>query len=205
MTEDIVTEYVEETLNPETFDVLEYAANRPVMHDTVEVYMDVDKAARLSELLTERREILAVRREAEKFGDYKSLSITDEDEDTEVDDEINTLVEELQKTALTFHIHSLAPALIRAIEKHHIATKPKNATAEELERAQTVMTSEILAKAIGDVVRGDGAVSSTEWTGEKLLAFEDNVFVEQFDQLVTALHNIVYAGRVFEDALTVDF
>lgn len=205
MNEEKIRNYVDEALDVETFNVLDYLEDQPVATDEVKIYTHVGNSRKLSQLLKERSEILALRKAKAQHDDYSDLSIADEDLDTELDDEINALLEELEKTALTFKMKTVAPALIRAIEKSSEAKVQSDWTAKEQEMHRQRTTADILSRAIDGVYRGDGAVDNTEWNAQRLLKLEEALYAEQSQRLISALYEMVYTGQVFEEALTVDF
>lgn len=205
MNEEKIKNSVETAMDAETFEVLAYVEDQPVAQDNVTIYTNVPNARKLQKLVEERGTILAKRRANEHKEDYSDLSIADNDEDTELDDEINELIEELEKTALTFHTKTVAPKLIKAIERAAVAKADKAWSAEEAQAHSRKTTADILARAIDYVERGDGAKDTTPWTADRLMALEDSLYDTQAEQLVGALYEIVNTGTVFDEALTVDF
>lgn len=205
MNEEKIQDNVSKALNPETFDVLAFIEEQPVATDEVTIYTNVAKARTLHKLMEERGEILAVRRAKQRNDDYSDLAISDNLEDTELDDEINEVIAELDKTALTFSLKTVAPALIRAIEKSAEAKAQPDWSDKELERHNEQTQADILSRAIHSVTRGDGAVDHTDWDTNRLLKLEAALYAEQAQQLIAALYSMVYTGQVFEEALTVDF
>lgn len=200
-----VAEAVEAALNPETFDFLDYLDEQPVAEDSFDIYMHLPSARRLDELMTSRAELLFARREAEKRGEATSLSISDDDEDTEYDDEINELVQKLESTKATFRVQSVAPSLRKAIEKKYQATEDKTWTDEEKAKHSNKRVADILSRAITSVTRGDNAVDSVAWDADRLLKAEDKLYEKQAERLIQNLWNMVYVGDVFDKALTADF
>lgn len=205
MNEEKIKNNVEAAMNAEEFNVLDYLEDQPVGEDSVVVYTNVAKARELHKLLQQRAVIIAERERDVAKEDYDNYSIADELKDTELDPEINEIVEELERTALTFTLRTVAPKLIRAIEKHAEAVADKEWSYKEQEQHQLKTTADILSRAIVSVRRGDGAVDNSEWNAEKLLKMEESLYQEQGRVLIGALQDIVYTGQVFEDALTVDF
>lgn len=205
MNEDTIRNNVDAALNVESFNVLDYLEDQPVATDEVTIYTHVGNSRRLKQLLEERGEILAIRRAKADRDDYSDLSIADEELDTELDEDINELIAQLDKTALTFKMQTVAPALIRAIEKAAEAKAPSDQTHKEQELSRQKTTADILSRAIVEVVRGDGAVDASAWTADRLLKLEEALYAEQAQRLISALYDMVYTGQVFEEALTVDF
>ena len=205
MNDEKIQDNVTKALNVETFDVLAYLEEQPVATDEVTIYTNVSKARALHKLVEERNVILATRRMKAEKDDYSDLSISDNDEDTELDDEINEIIAALEETALTFSLKTVAPALIRAIEKSSEAKADKDWTAREAELHAQKTTADILSRSIHSVTRGDGAVDHSDWDAKRLLKLEEALYAEQAQQLIAALYNMVYTGQVFEEALTVDF
>lgn len=205
MNEDKIRENVEEALNAETFDVLNYVENQEVGSDEVSVYVNVKGAKRLQKLVEQRHEYLAEQRARTANGKSETLGLDEAYEDTEYDDEINALVEELEKTALIFELKTVAPALVRSIDKHYAATADKDWSEERKAEYNAERLADLLSRAIAGVRRGDGARDPQEWDKARLEAFEVQVYEEQFSKLLSALYEMVYTGTVFEEALNADF
>lgn len=205
MNEEKIRATVESALDVETFDVLDYLEDQPVARDEVTIYTHVGKARELHKLMEQRAEIIAERRRNEENEIYNDLSIADAAEDTELDDDINAIIDELEKTKLVFSLKTVAPALVRAIEKSAEAKAQHDWTAKEQEQHRQKTTADILARAIDHVTRGDGAVDSSDWTAARLLQLEEKLYEQQAAALIGAAYEIVYTGQVFEEALTVDF
>ncbi len=205
MNEEKIRSNVDAALNVETFNVLEYLEDQPVATDEVTIYTNVSKARALHKLMEERAVILAERHRAIENDDYGDLSIADATEDTDLDDEINGVIAELERTALTFSMKTVAPALIRAIEKSAEAKAQSDWTIKERESHQQKTTADILSRAIHSVTRGDGAVDLSSWDAQRLIKLEEALYTEQAQRLISALYDMVYTGQVFEEALTVDF
>lgn len=202
MNEEKIKAHLEEALDVETFDVLDFVEGVPAATDSVLIYTDIARSRRVSELLAQRAEILR-KREGDNGAD--DLSIADEDQDTPLDDEINELFNEMAPTGLTFEIQSVAPKLVKAIEKNYKAKERKSWTDEQKQEHDQARMADILSRGIVKVVRGDGATDTTPWDGERLLAFEDRVYGEQATILVSALYDMIFTGQAFQDAVTVDF
>lgn len=206
MNEEKIKEYVEEALNPEEFDILDYLDDAPLAQDTVSIYMDVQKSRELSRLMAERQEVIRKARESEQKGKVEVLGLDETaDDDTEYDEAINELVEELEKTKMTFHMKSVAPALVRAIDKSYLAKRKEDMTEEESAKYDDKRASDILSRAIDYVVVGDGRKDTKEWTGERLADLEKRLYSEQADRLISSLYDMVYAGHYLEQAITADF
>lgn len=205
MNEEKIRDNVDKALDVKTFNVLDYLEDQPVARDEVEIFTHTAKARQLHKLMNERTEILAQRRIGERETDTSGLSIVDLEEDTELDDEINELLKELRKTAVTFSLKTVAPKLIKAIEKEGEAKAKASWTDDQKEKHRQKTLAKILARSIDSVKRGDGAVDETEWDADRLLQLEEALYVEQAQQLISALYDIVYTGRVFDESITVDF
>lgn len=205
MNEDKIRNNVDTALDVETFDVLAYLEDQPVATDEVKIYTHVGNSRKLKQLMDERNQILALRKTKAQHDDYSDLSIADEDQDTELDDEINDLIAELEKTALTFKMRTVAPALIRAIEKSAEAKTQTDWTVKEQELHRQKTTADILSRAIDGVTRGDGAVDNSGWDAKRLLKLEEALYEQQATRLISSLYDMVYTGQVFDEALTVDF
>lgn len=203
MSEENVVAAVEGAMNPETFDVLSYLDGQPIAEDKITIYVDVPKARRLHQLMDERKELIERRKNESQSGKSASLSLVEDDEETEYDEEINELVSALEKTAMHFELQTVAPKLVRSIEKHYTATAPSD-NAVALEDHNHKKNADILSRAIKQVTVGNGQVDA-DWSAEKLMALEDRLYPQQAQRLVSALYDMVHTGYVFDEALTVDF
>lgn len=205
MNEDKIRQNVEEAMDADTFDVLEYVETQEVGVDEVTIYVNVKGAKRLQKLVEQRQEVLAEQRALTAGGKTEPRGLDEAYEDTEYDDEINALVEELEKTALIFELKTVPPALRRAIEKHYAATEDKDWNEEKKAEHASARVADVLSRSIAGVRRGDGKRDPLEWDRERLEKFEGQVYDEQFAKLLTALYEMVYTGTIFEEALTADF
>lgn len=205
MIEENVKANVEAALNADEFDVLDYIENQEVATDEVTVYVNVKKAKELSRLLDERAVLLAERRAAQSRGQEEVLGLDEAFEDTEFDDKINALVDELEKTALIFELVTVPPALVRAIDKHYVATLGSDADEEAKAKHEENRIADILSRTIAGVRTGDGVRDLKPWDIERLKELEVKVYDEQFAKLASAMYTMVYTGTVFEEALTADF
>lgn len=205
MNEEKIKQHVEEAMNADTFDVLEYVENQDVASDEVTVYVNIKGAKKLQKLVEKRREYLAEQRALAASGKEEPLGLDEAYEDTEYDDEINALVDELEKTALTFELKSVAPALVRAIDKHYAAIEDKSWNETQRSEHNSERVADILSRAIEGVRLGNGKRDSGSWDKDRLKKFEEQVYDEQFAKLLSSLYEMVYSGSVFEEALTADF
>lgn len=196
---------VDQAMDSKTFNVLDYISEAPVATDTVTVYTDVANARKLSKLLSKREDILIKRKNPRNDDGTSDLSISDEDDWTEYDDEINGLVEELEKTALIFETQTVAPKLVDAMEKASVAKTDPSWSADEVARHKERSTAEILAKAIKRVTAVATGDVDESWDGDKVLQLEKSLYPEQAQHVIGSLYEIVYTGRVFDEALSVDF
>lgn len=201
MSEDKVVELVEGALNPETFDVLSYLDEVPVASDSVDIYVDVASSKRLEKLLQQRADEIQKRRAAAQRGEGPALALDEADDDTEFDEEINTLVNSLEQTKLTFHLKSVAPSLEKAIKKSYVAKADRDATAEEKAEYEDLMYSDILVRAIDHVETGTGQRDDTEWDPKRLRSLRDRLYEPQMAKLLQALTEMVYVGEVFDGHL----
>lgn len=204
MSEESIAAAVEEAMNPETFDVLAYLDEQPIATEKITVYVNVPKSRRLHELMESRKQEVEKRAKAAKEGKATSLSLADDEAETEFDDEINELVLELEKTALNFEVQTISPKLVKSIEKHYIATQPKDdAVAEEAHNRKA--NADIYARAIKQVTLGNGSVDPTVWDADRLMELEDRLYPQQAARLISALYDMVNTGYIFDGSLTVDF
>lgn len=200
-----LTSTIETALDPETFDIVSYAENSPVALDTVEIYMNLPAAKERATLIEERTREIAIRREEERQGKASSLSISDNDEDTEFDARINELTETLEKTKAIFHLKSVAPSLEKAIKKSYVAKADPNADAKGKAAHENRMYADILSRAMDFVELGDGREDRRGWDSDRLQKLQENLHDSQSEKLLEALSGMVYVGKVFEESLTVDF
>lgn len=201
-----ITQKLETAPDAAEFDVLGYLEDEvPVADDTVTVYVDLKNARRLHQLIADRHNLIVQRQKDRQAGKAETLSIDESDEDTEYDDEINSLLEELEKTALTFHLKSVAPALRKAIDKHYVAVEDKDWDEDQKAQHNADRISDILSRSIDFVVRGDGAEDRTPWDKDRFTALETKLHEKEFERLMSATWDMVYVGDVFEQAINADF
>lgn len=205
MNEENIKTNVEQAMDTKTFNVLDYISGAPVATDTVTVYTDVAKARELSKLLAKRDEVLMKRKNPRSDEGTSDLSISDEDEWTEYDDDINKLHEELEQTALVFETQTVAPALIDAMEKESVAKTDPSWTVDQVAKHKERSTAKILAKAIKRVTAVATGETDEDWDADKVLQLEKSLYPEQAQHVIGSLYEIVYTGRVFDEALSVDF
>lgn len=202
---DEVQAAVTEAMNPEEFDVLDYLDELPVARSTVDIYTHLGDSRRLAELMDERARTLLERREAERRGEATGLAISDEDEDTEYDDEINELVARLEKSKMVVHIQSVSPETRKAIDARYREEAQDDWDAETRTQHDNRRVAEILSLAIEYVVLGDGRRDTKVWDADRLMKAEVKLYEAQSKRLVSNLWNMVFTGDVFEQALTADF
>lgn len=205
MSEEKVAEYVEKAMDADEFDILEYVDSQEMANDEVTINVNVAGAKRLHQLVEKRSIAIAERRALAKNGNTEPLGLDEAFEDTEYDDEVNALVEELDKTAITFEIKSVPPKLVRSIDTHYKATEDKTWSDERKEKHNEDRIADLLSRAIAGTRVGDGRRDTRPWDKERLKEFEKLVYPEEFAKLIQALYSIVYAGPVFEEALNADF
>lgn len=205
MNEEKIKGLVDEALNAEEFDVLDYVDNQEAAKDEVVINVNVSGAKRMHKLLQKRSEYLAEQRALARNGKEEPMGLDEAYEDTEYDDEVNALHEELQKTALTFELKSIAPPLVDAIEKHYKAVLEKDADEERIEAHNRDRMADILSRTILSVRRGDGMVDNRPWDMERLKALEDRIYSEEFAKLLGAMYDMVHTGAIFDEVLNADF
>lgn len=195
-----VPDAVEDGLKADTFDVLEFIAGASLPTDEVTVYTDRAAAHRLNVLLEEE--------EANKPQEADTLSLADDYVSySEHEEEITALYEALEKTALTFELKGLAPALVEAIEREKIAKH--NHSLDDLADNEYFddYYYTLVAKTISGVRRGDGAVNNAPWTVEQVnkLMSTEGLHATQQGILLNAVIVLNFNAKLFQNAVTPDF
>ena len=205
MSNEKIQSIVEEAANTEEFDIFEYIDNQPIGKDTHKVYVDVAGAIELRRLLAKRAEYLAEKRALDRQGKGEPLGLDEAFEDTEFDDDVNRLVEHLEKTAMTFNLRTVAPALRRAIVKKYEAKQDDNWDEEKKTEHRNKLNAEVMGKAIESVTLPDGRTDSKPWTATRVQKLETEIYEDDFQDLVAATLPMIHSGAVFEEVLTADF
>ena len=205
MSNEKIQSIVEEAANTEEFDIFEYIDNQPIGKDTHKVYVDVAGAIELRRLLAKRAEYLAEKRALDRQGKGEPLGLDEAFEDTEFDDDVNRLVEQLEKTAMTFNLRTVAPALRRAIVKKYEAKRDDNWDEEKNAEHNNKLNAEIMGKAIESVTLPDGRTDSKPWTPARVQKLEAEIYEDDFQELMAATLPMIHSAAVFEEVLTADF
>lgn len=205
MGQDKIKENLEKALDAEKFDVLDYLEGQPVATDEVVIYTDVVRARRFHELNRKREDALAIRAYDQEQGKATNLSLTESDDSTEFDEELEDLRKGLKETALTFVIRTVSPGTVRELSDKARKKFDTEWDDEQVEEFNAKLGNDILALAIDHVVRGDGVKDDSKWTGARLRKLEGVLYPEQAQKLTTALNDMVFTGAVFDEALTSDF
>ena len=192
------TEFIENALAEETFDVLSFVDNSALPETTVDIITDASAAAELSSLKEQRLIAVEEARRARASNDPDDLSIADESAEAVFDERINELSERLARTTVTFHVRGLAPKLRTAIEKRHTA-KGLEGDAYFLE-----VNADIIAQSIQKAVTPTGSVDA-KWTPKKVKELSEALYPEQFEILTNEIFKLAYVGAALTEAVTVDF
>ena len=200
-------ESVETALSPETFDVLEFVAGGNTPEDSVTIYTDQAAAYAYHNLIEkERAAFEAAEKKKKESTKHSALSIADADDEVFHPDEqeLAELLEQLEATALTFHVKGLAPKLRKAIEKEKVAKHNHKEGSEDKEYYDDLYTT-IVAKSIVGVTKADGSKGRTEWNSESVKALYEVLHESQWGLLLNACVSTGYNAGVFDGIVTADF
>ena len=177
---------------PEEFDVLEFVRGTATPEDTVTIFTDADAAVKIADIVA-----------AEAARDEDSLSIADE---SEIDEGVfNELHARLTASALELTLKGIAPAARVALENHLKATLPYR-EGELNEEYNEALNYELVSRSIKGVTRlSTGAVSSTEWTPERVKSFLDELYVSEQNKVYFGVMKVTYVSDIFDKAVTADF
>ena len=95
---------IDDLLSADSFDVLEFVAAARLPEDSVDLHTDYDAGVKLNRILEVEK---AKQGDKPKKTPIDSLSIGDDYEDT-TEEEINALVERIDKSKLTFDLQAIS-------------------------------------------------------------------------------------------------
>lgn len=196
MTDNGLSEALNNALDQDSFDVLEFVTGDLTPRKAVTIYTNAEAGYRLDEL---------VKREQESVREVDSLSITDEVAWVDPD-EVAALKEAVEASALTFHLKGLAPKAREAIQKelqakHNFSEEApddqKSAYYEEFQNT-------LVAKSIERVVNSRGA-TDTSWSPEKISTLRGRVNGVEIARLDDGVFEINTDSDLYNRAVNADF
>lgn len=185
-----------QALDQESFDVLEYVTGDLTPRKKVTVYTNAEAGYRLDELLERERA-------SQSEGD--GLSIADEVEWVD-EEEVKALREQIEASALTFHLKGLAPKAREAVQKELQAKHNfSDDAADEVKQAYfEEFTSTLIAKSIERVTNAKGA-SDTSWSPLKVATLRGRINGVEFGRLDEAVFDINTDSDLYSRAVNADF
>lgn len=196
MTDNGLSDALNGALNQESFDVLEFVTGDLTPRTKVTVYTNSEAGYRLNELLAQ---------EAEAVREQDGLSIADES--VWVDpDEVQALREQVEASALTFHLKGLAPKAREAIQKelqakHNFSDSvPDEQKASYYEEFQNTL----VAKSIERAVNVKGAVD-TSWSADKIAVLRGRLNGVELARLDEVVFDINTDADLYARAVNADF
>lgn len=132
-------------------------------------------------------------------------------EAVEIQEKLDALLTEIRKTALTFHMRGVAPAVKKAISaKARTKFKvPKNADESEKQeiwiKENAWITNELIRHSIVKVVNSKGQVDSRGFENEQIQQLADHLIESEFGKLDTLCARLSSASHLFSESLDADF
>lgn len=167
----------------ETFDFMGFINGTSYPEDTVTLYTDGKRVARLAELTARLQGV------EEDGTPIKSLT---QEILTQTEAEIADLKAELPKTSLVFQLRGMPFA---------IASKIYDLGAEETKEEDVL---ELISKTIVGVTNGAGATSTVP-TAEQLKALSETINPAEFRKLIDATIKLNYAALSYEEEIDAGF
>lgn len=189
------SEELNNALNQDSFDVLEFVTGDLTPRKVVTLYTDAEAGYRLDELL-------AVEEESSKGASFSIV-----DEVAWVDpDEVDELKARIEASALTFALKGLAPKAREAIQKELQAKHNFTEDAPEEQRLAYFedFQNTLVAKSITKATNAKGA-SDSSWSADKVETFSGRVNQTEFQRLVTAVYDINTDAEIYSRAVNADF
>lgn len=202
--------------------------------DHIDVYSDASLAHKLNLTANDAAKARYLAETIkEQFKASGNMTVEDAPEDApgyaaadnearELEAQVAELVDELQKSVLTFHVRGLAPAQWRLIDKKwRKEIKPparKNfpmteegeeeydlATYERNKERVAAINNDQIASAITKVVRKhDGATDASVWKVEDVAEVHDKYLESEYEKLKNLVVQLTFANNLFQIAVEQD-
>lgn len=199
MAENSLSDALNDALNQESFDVLEFVTGDLTPRTKVTIYTDADAGYRLNELLAIEE---SSQRDAQQ-GDGLSIA----DDVAWVDpDEVDGLKQRIEASAVTFHLKGLAPKAREALQKELRAKhNVKDDSDEETQNAYYVeFFNTLTAKTIEFAENARGA-KDTSWSSDKVATLEGRVNATEMGHLAEKVNEVNFDTDLFSRAVNADF
>lgn len=196
MTDNGLSTAVNEALNQESFDVLEFVTGDRTPRKKVTIYTDAEAGYRLDELLA---------LEENGVAQSDGLSITD-DVPWVDEEEVAELQEKIKASALTFHLKGLAPKVRDAIQKELQARHNFSDTASDEAKVAYFedFSGTLISRSIEKATNAAGA-SDTSWSTDKVNTLRGRINGTEFARLDEAVFDINTDAELFTRAVNADF
>lgn len=171
--------------DPKTLNILETIKGRSYPSKDVKVWLDQETIHAIAELENE----IAVETDGERVN--------------ELDEQIHTLRETVEKTALTFHLRGIDRRTRRQAIKR-VENLVKKGEIEDLD-AQVVLTDHFLAAHLIRVTDADGGVQEKLWTAEDASDILDMLPEQGTKALIDAMDELTFKAARFDAEVTPDF
>ena len=171
-----ILDVVEETKSRSKFNLADAIKGRAFPEDTVDIYLDVESAYKLTQLRD------------------KLIVSFDEKDTEELENEVETLAKKISLSKLTFKMRGIDQKRVEEIEKE---TKSVNGIDENDDWIHDYMSALIAANII-EVIDASGNVDDHEFTGEEITELRGNLSGEAWDVLVGSMQKLTLATGYFK-------
>lgn len=195
-----VSALVDEMKSEESFDLL--AAVQDVAYPTGQAVIYLN-----GQLAQEYNDAKA---ELDLLKAEESQGIADP-EQAELQEKLDTLLAEIRKSALTFHMRGVAPAVKKAISaKARAQFKiPKQADEDEKNeiwlKENAWITNELIRHSIVKVVNAKGQVATKAYENADIQKLADTLIESEFSKLDALCAKLSQASYLFSESLDADF
>lgn len=200
MTEENTEALVEGMKSEESFDLLAAVADVAYPTGEATIYLNGALAHEYNEL---RGELDVL-----KADEHQGISDPDQ---LALQERIDAVREEIRKSALTFHMRGVAPAVRKAISAKARATfkTPKNADEEAKQEIwmeeNAWITNELVRHSIVKVVNAKGQTATKGYTNEDIQKLADTLIASEFAKLDSLCASLTTASNLFSETLDADF
>ena len=182
---------VEEAQKKGTFDITAYAKNRAYPQDTVDAYLDVDAAYKLT-LLNEK---LAQAQDTDQYAALES--------------EANDLAKKILDSKIVFHMRGVNQEIIEHItdlaNKKYPTAKNSFGQSEESEDWIRFWTTSLVAENLIKIVNASGEEDERKFTYDEILELRKYLPKEVWELIVEKMQQLTLASTMFQGLTNAGF
>lgn len=186
-----VENIVDEALDLEEFDVLDFVSGGALPTKTIKFYTNAAAAFELAEIIDHEKAV----------AESETWSLADEND---VDEErVGELREALEASALTFELRGLAPAAILAIEAS-LRAKHEYKEGDDNEAYNEAFNLQLVSDSIQSVTNAAGA-KGKKLTPAAVRKLNGSAHPGEWAKLFGKVFELSYSYNIFDKAVSADF